>query len=189
MYEQVIDGLEFYTAGIPPDRGDLATIHQLYGSKAHYFVNLEDSDISESHPALIAQPFHIILICEVVEHVRASPKELLSDLFRILTPDGVILLSTPNARSEDRMGKYLRGELPQETYEKSSRRRYSDYHMHVREFTIMELRSAVASAGGQIDFSGIFDYFSTPTSGSPRESYVSARDQLSFLISKAGVAR
>jgi SAM-dependent methyltransferase len=189
MYEKVIDGLEFYTAGIPPDKGDLATIHELYGSEAHYFVNLEDADISGLYPALIAQPFHIIIMCEVVEHVRASPKELLSDLFRILTPDGAILLSTPNARSEDRMRKYLLGELPQEVYEKSSRGRYSDYHMHVREFTMMELKSAIVSAGGQIDFAGISDYFSTPTSGAPREQYVSARDQLSFLISKAGVVR
>jgi SAM-dependent methyltransferase len=189
MYNHVIDGLDFYTAGIPPDKGDLESIHHLYGSKAHYFVNLEESEIADLHPTLIDQPFHVILLCEVVEHVRAMPKELLSDLFRILTPDGTILLSTPNARSEDRMWKYLGGELPQEMYERFSRKRYSDYHMHVREFTISEIKNSVISAGGQVDYCGIFDYFTTTTIGSARERFVSARDQLSFLISKAGVIR
>jgi 2-polyprenyl-3-methyl-5-hydroxy-6-metoxy-1,4-benzoquinol methylase len=51
-------------------------------------------DISSGVGPLVAESFNAITCIEVLEHIYA-PELLLSPLFRLLKPDGMLVLTTP----------------------------------------------------------------------------------------------
>jgi len=94
--------------------------------------------------------FDFIICTEIIEHIKDQESSLISDLEafnysgvlnmlsefrRILTPNGKLLITTPNACSYLTLGKWLHGELL-----------YMDPH-HVREFTPYELERVAADCG------------------------------------------
>lgn len=89
--------------------------------------------------------FRWVQLREVIEHVdRGSGAALLSDLRRVLAPEGTLLLTTPNrlkyAAPSRRMQRAIAGLLGR-----------SDDPAHVHEYWPWELRRAVSEAGFRID--------------------------------------
>ncbi len=56
--------------------------------------------------------FHCVLCCELLEHLHRDPMHMLFEIHRILTNDGVLILTTPNAASLDSVGRILKGFHP-----------------------------------------------------------------------------
>lgn len=55
------------------------------------------------------ESFDIVVFSELIEHLGVNPIRTLSEIHRVLRPDGYMILTTPNAISLDRLETYLRG--------------------------------------------------------------------------------
>jgi SAM-dependent methyltransferase len=182
-YGEVMPDMDFYTADIPSS-ASIAEKAARSKSLAHYPIDFEVDDISEKHPQLVVRPFHLILFCEVIEHVRAAPEEIISDLLRIVSPDGVIVLSTPNAMDQGRLLEIFNGRKADTTYRKAQRFLHCDRHVHVREFTIREMEDATVLAGGRVLAHGVHDCYGD-TNDFVRARFVGARHAQTLLITRA----
>jgi glycosyltransferase involved in cell wall biosynthesis/SAM-dependent methyltransferase len=92
--------------------------------------------------------FSTVLCCELLEHLEQDPMHMMSEIHRILKPDGVLLLTTPNIASLRAVGQVLKGAHP------ASFRRYSRVKPgggpepgHSREYTPDEIRLLLADSG------------------------------------------
>ncbi len=103
-------------------------------------INIVAHDLNESIP-FKNESFDIVLFCDVIEHL--SPEkipEVIKEIHRILKPEGLLFISTPNlARLENRIkllfGKSPNPYLPIPTVGKTLG--------HIREFTAKEIISLI----------------------------------------------
>jgi 2-polyprenyl-3-methyl-5-hydroxy-6-metoxy-1,4-benzoquinol methylase len=93
---------------------------------------------------LAAESADVVLLTEVLEHLRDYPARAMDEARRVLRPGGVLLLTTPNAAALRRRVQLLLG-----------RSVYTPLHdwidglpfaRHAREYTAAELRELVAHA-------------------------------------------
>jgi len=116
------------------------------GFHNHEQIRIVPGNVFELSPSLIGQ-FDLVIACEVIEHV-AHAVDLLRQLRQFVTPNGHILLTTPN-------GAYFRNKLP--TYsqvknltELESRQFKPDADGHLFLITPEELRQIGADAGLEV---------------------------------------
>jgi 2-polyprenyl-3-methyl-5-hydroxy-6-metoxy-1,4-benzoquinol methylase len=91
------------------------------------------------------ESFDIVLLTEVLEHLRDYPIRALTEARRILRPTGVVLVTTPNAASlQNRLrlvlGRSVHTPLPDWMFGLPHAR-------HAREYTAAELRELVTRSG------------------------------------------
>lgn len=103
--------------------------------------------------------FDIVVFTEVLEHLPQSPFQTIEEIYRVLSPGGHILITTPNiARSINRakllLGKSVTYPLSQvlEQEGKGS----NIYHRHNREYTTDEVAKLTRHAGFQIETATTF---------------------------------
>jgi SAM-dependent methyltransferase len=86
--------------------------------------------------------FDVVFFCEILEHLQHDPLAVLAQIKRVLRPDGVLILTTPNVARLENRARLLAGE---NTYDPYSG--YGPYGRHNREYTGDELRQLLAHAG------------------------------------------
>lgn len=187
LYAKLIDDIELQTSGLrwPTPAEDIA---RKFGSMAHHYIDLEEESFAERWPDLGGR-FDAVLFCEVIEHVRASPQEMVADLIWLLRPGGHAVISTPNAFSREWVSRLLTGRKTDTVYTRAERHAHTGRHSHVREYTPLELREAIAAAGGETVHEGLFDWYGDP-SNHPLQQ-VSARQAMMFVVrqkSEAGAS-
>lgn len=109
--------------------------------------------------------FDLVLMTEVIEHLTANPQVYLSEIKRVLKPNGYLLITTPNAVHLKNRMKVLFGKsasFPVEQLAETKPYDDSIYYRHNREFTLGELEKIVQVAGLKIKKS---EYFSSYTPG------------------------
>jgi 2-polyprenyl-3-methyl-5-hydroxy-6-metoxy-1,4-benzoquinol methylase len=90
--------------------------------------------------------FDCIIFTEILEHLNFNPVDTLKRLYDLLTPSGVIFLSTPNALIAGTLGKYATWQnMP--TYSKDTF--VIDAHIH--HYTLAEISEICRLAGFKID--------------------------------------
>jgi len=92
-----------------------------------------------------ASSFDAVLCMEVIEHLGYSPTHMLAQIHRVLGTDGLLVLSTPNAVSLERMAFLLLNRSPYFPYSG-----YGFYGRHQREFTLDELVTLTEACNYQI---------------------------------------
>lgn len=86
--------------------------------------------------------FEAVLFCELIEHLYRNPFHVLAEIFRVLRPGGVLILTTPNLASLDKINKLLHGK----TFMPSLRSPLDEIfplnpnYGHYREYTMEDLR-------------------------------------------------
>jgi 2-polyprenyl-3-methyl-5-hydroxy-6-metoxy-1,4-benzoquinol methylase len=183
MYAQVLNDIDLYTADLPSEQTP-ADIASRYGSIEHYFINLDVAALADNYPRLVEQPFHIVLFCEVIEHVLASPEEMLGDLLKLLAPGGVLIVSTPNAMSGRRLFDIAIGRKGDSVYRRNARELHQHHHIHVREYTLKELRDACSACGAKILLQAVKNYYSRRGKDLVATKYVSAGEVQVLLVTR-----
>lgn len=86
--------------------------------------------------------FDVIVNCDAIEHLLCNPVHMLAECHRVLKPDGVMVVTTPNVLRIDNVVRLLRGRNIYDKYvlESASAR-------HPREYTPDELARLVESVG------------------------------------------
>jgi len=122
----------------------------------HLHATMDFNDCISQPPPFEPGTFDIITICEVVEHMLVPPDAVLSFLARMLKrPHGVILVGTPNAVSLTNRLRMMMGENPFQRLEHDWR----SYRVHIREYTMQELREYGAAANLRVAFEEYCDYW------------------------------
>jgi SAM-dependent methyltransferase len=183
MYARVLSDIELFTADLPAGNPP-EEIAQRFGSKEHYYINLDTDALSARHPHLVEQQFHIVLFCEVIEHVLASPEEMLADLLNLVAPGGVLIVTTPNAMSARRLFDVVTGRKGDSIYRRNQRDLHQHHHIHVREYTLREIRDAVTACGARVLLQAVKNYYSDPVRDIVATKYVSAGEVQIVFVSR-----
>jgi trans-aconitate methyltransferase len=114
----------------------------------HVQLDLNTEDYPELEP-------HDVVICgEVIEHLLVPAERVLGFLATGLAPGGHLILQTPNATA---LPKRLRMLLGRNPYEPIRSEPGNPGHFH--EYTVSELRAAVAAAGFEVTRIVTANYF------------------------------
>jgi SAM-dependent methyltransferase len=104
-----------------------------------------------------------VLFCELFEHLHLNPFHTLKEIFRVLRPGGLLLLTTPNLRRVETLSRLWHGWGPQPPVSRTFRELFPSllYHRHNREYTANELAYYLARQGKDLyDFRLDRVYFS-----------------------------
>lgn len=102
--------------------------------------------------------FDVVVFSELIEHLGLNPVRTLSEIHRVLKPDGRVVITTPNALSLERLATFLCGGSQMVD-------RYSPLFgygaRHNREYHPRELRELVESCGFTIEQLALRDLVAT----------------------------
>jgi hypothetical protein len=108
-------------------------------------LDLEKADL-RAGPVLPHRDQHMILLCEVLEHLVVNPANLFRALAGSLAPGGLLYVTTPNFFRAEARAALLAGRNPVAIYPPSFGPA-DRFHHHVREYAMSELLDAMRQAG------------------------------------------
>lgn len=92
--------------------------------------------------------YDFVMCCEVLEHMEIDPMHMLSEVNRVLKPNGTLLLTTPNITSSRALTKILSGVEP---YFYMQYHKNREYHRHNYEYSARTLKRLLECAGFNVD--------------------------------------
>lgn len=114
-------------------------------------IHVVGCDIEREQLPVPDASFDVVVFSEVFEHLRIDPLFTMSELRRVLKPDGTLLLTTPNLRSLRGVlrlvifGKgWAVGAYPLAEYTKLAEQGWMG---HVREYTAREVTGLIEACG------------------------------------------
>ena len=119
------------------------TVAQKDGAEAHTF-ELRNFNVERDPFPWPDNHFRVALCCEILEHLQSDPMHMLWELNRVLAPDGLLLLTTPNIVSARSIEGLLVGCAPY-LYAQYNPKTPTDQHN--REYAPYEVGVALAAAG------------------------------------------
>ncbi|MBI2685239.1 MAG: class I SAM-dependent methyltransferase [Acidobacteria bacterium] len=120
----------------------------------HTQFNLNAAAEESEWPAL--EPFDLVLLAEVIEHLYVPPTRVLKMLRALLRPGGVVLIQTPNPVNLARRLALLRGRSPFEII-----RDDPSNPGHYCEYTVEDLMHIAAMAELEVVDYSVSNYFGT----------------------------
>ncbi len=109
-----------------------------------------------------------VLFCELFEHLHLNPFHTLKEIFRVLRPGGLLLLTTPNLRRIETLSRLWHDWGPQPPVSRTFYELFPSllYHRHNREYTASELAYYLAHQGKDLyDFRLDRVYYSNALDG------------------------
>lgn len=94
--------------------------------------------------------FDGVLFCEMIEHLFIDPAAVLAESYRVLKPNGWLLLTTPNLTSYWSILRAVKGGHPME-HSKYFHPKHGGAIQHTREYGFWEIVSLLESAGFRAD--------------------------------------
>src|SRR5262245_6246354 len=90
-----------------------------------------------------------VLFCELFEHLHLNPFHTLKEIFRVLRPGGLLILTTPNLRRVETLSRLWHGWGPQPPVRRTFHELLPSplYHRPTREYTAEELTYYLALQG------------------------------------------
>ncbi len=90
-----------------------------------------------------------VLFCELFEHLHVNPFHTLKEIFRVLRPGGLFLLTTPNLRRFETLSRLWHDWGSQPPVSRTFHELFPSllYHRHNREYTASELAYYLAQQG------------------------------------------
>ncbi len=92
-------------------------------------------------------PYDIVIWLEVIEHLKCSPKYVFAELERLLKPNGILIMGTPNAARLSSRLRLLGGRHPYLFSIKPSYYGAENFVGHRREYLIGEIDQILAWEG------------------------------------------
>jgi glycosyltransferase involved in cell wall biosynthesis/SAM-dependent methyltransferase len=95
--------------------------------------------------------FDTVICCEILEHLAKDPMHMMSEIHRILKPNGILVLTTPNVVSIRALHAMVNGIHPN-LFGKYVMPTLLPEAKHIREYTPKELLRLFADAGFTVQF-------------------------------------
>lgn len=101
-----------------------------------------------------AQPFDLVVMAEVIEHLHTAPLYVLRFVRSLVRPGGRLILQTPNAVALAKRLMLLVGKNPYEPI-----REELENPGHFCEYTVADLRAVAIRAGWEVEEAHLENYF------------------------------
>lgn len=111
-------------------------------------VRLESKDVEREVFRYPDNHFDVITCFEVIEHLKFTPIPMLTEIKRVLKPNGLFILTTPNINSAVSIARILLGESPQECPVFHRDPRYGV--VHPKEYTYAQMQNVFTELGFEI---------------------------------------
>lgn len=98
-----------------------------------------------------SESFDTVICCELLEHLAKDPMHMMSEIHRILKPNGTLVLTTPNAVSIRALRAVMQGVHPN-LFNKYVMPVLLPETKHVREYTPKELLRLFADSGFSVQY-------------------------------------
>lgn len=141
-------GYEVTACDLPLFTND-AALQQHYRDLGIHAVS---GNLAEIPLPLAPASYDVVVCCEVIEHLNFNPLHAFCEFNRLLPPDGLLYLGTPNQANIVKRLRLLRGESihnkvsPDLIWQLNSRAAFS-IGLHWREFTAAELAEILELSG------------------------------------------
>jgi len=109
---------------------------------------VDNFDVQQERWPYADGSFDVVLFCEMLEHLSTDPLHVMAEINRVLTKDGLVLLTTPNIASAKSANYILEGKTPYIFGQYVPGGLPTDRHN--REYTTGEVVSLLQAAGFQI---------------------------------------
>lgn len=119
------------------------------------------------------------MFAEVLEHLLVEPVALVRDLLSLLSPSGLLYLTTPNFFRPENMERFAAGCNPQPYYPGTAQN--WDAHYHHREYSMTELMDVVQQAGGVLAAAYFSDCWNRPVGDASAEGFFGQGAELVVL--------
>lgn len=103
----------------------------------------------------------VLYFCEVLEHLNRWPIDVLTDVKELLSPDGVLILTTPNVCRLTTRVRLISGKTPFPDYFE----RVGDGHNHIREYGLEEVEYYCQKAGLTVSSAEYWSLYPNSLSG------------------------
>ena len=107
-------------------------------------------DIEKEKMPFDDNSFNFIIFSEVFEHLRIDPISSLKEINRILKPDGIMILATPNLYSLGKIILFNLGKGFNNPYEEFEKIHTIGHMGHIREYSTKEVREFLENTGFKI---------------------------------------
>lgn len=94
--------------------------------------------------------YDVVMLCEVLEHLRTNPLETLSNISNLIHADGILYLTTPNGLSVRGIRRLLKGRTGPSPVREYSKIAAIGHMGHVREYSSKEVREMLTHSGFEI---------------------------------------
>jgi 2-polyprenyl-3-methyl-5-hydroxy-6-metoxy-1,4-benzoquinol methylase len=129
------------------------------------------------------ETLHLVTCLDVIEHLHGSPKNMLQEIYRVLKPNGVLILGTPNAVHLYNRVCVLFGKSNYTNLDYFFNSEYP-YTEHIREYTQVEVRTILTWVGFQEIYIHMVNTFldATPVSTIKKENHHQHRVQQKYQV-------
>jgi len=112
-------------------------------------ITIRSCEVEREPFPLATASVDAVLFCELFEHLHLNPFHTLKEIFRVLRPGGLLLLTTPNIRRVETLSRLWHGWGAQPPLSRTFRELFPSllYHRHNREYTANELAYYLAHQG------------------------------------------
>jgi len=133
-------GVDLTTVDLAPQRGQELI--------RKYSLRVVPCDIEREHLPFENHSVTTIVLCATFEHLRVDPVFALEEMRRVLQPDGVLYLTTPNLYRLGNVASFALGRgLAFDPINEYGKLRTVGHMGHVREYTASEIRRFLIGAG------------------------------------------
>ena len=146
QFTYLLDRTRFDVTGVDIDPRRVAPVIDRHG------LDVRKCDVERDDLPVESDSVDVALATELVEHLRIDPLHALREVRRVLRPDGILYLVTPNQYHIASIWGFVRGEgaISHAHYEFSKLERLG--HMgHVREYAPSDLRELLREEGFRIE--------------------------------------
>ena len=112
-------------------------------------ITIRDCEVEQAPFPLPTASVDAVLFCELFEHLHLNPFHTLKEIFRVLRPGGLLILTTPNLRRVETLSRLWHGWGAQPPVSRPFHELLPSllYHRHNREYTADELAYYLALQG------------------------------------------
>jgi SAM-dependent methyltransferase len=136
-------------------------------------------NVEEDEFPFAADTFDVVLFCEMLEHMLMDPMHTLRQIHRVLKPNGVLVLTTPNVARLNNVLALVNGANIYDPYSG-----FGPYGRHNREYTRHELHRLLEFAGFDVEYSLTAD--GHPTDNRHWPSYYEASPMVRYRSADLG---
>jgi len=114
-------------------------------------LNIKKCDIERTHLPFSDGKFKFILFNEVIEHLRIDPLFALSEINRVLSNNGTLMLTTPNLYSIQQIVRFLIGRGFGDPVSEFTKLRRLGHMGHIREYSHTDIKRFLAANNFKIE--------------------------------------
>lgn len=144
-------GLPVVAVDLAPQRG--GAIIERYG------LQVTACDIERQPLPFADGSQQCVLFNEVLEHLRVDPLFTLSEINRVLSDQGVLMLTTPNLYAAQQIARFLTGRGFGDPLAEFMKLRSLGHMGHVREYSHAEVRRFLAYSGFSVTSAAFHHYY------------------------------